>query len=155
MLWGARLSGFLFFRILKTKKDDRFDNMRGKFFSFLAFWVIQMSWVWIVSFPVTILNSPNVIKFNQPRFGTGCDIAGIIMFAIGMIMESVSDVQKYTFRSNPANKGKFCNVGFFKWTRHPNYFGEILVHFGKSPIPPPPPDTHPFAKKNPPNNKKT
>ena len=45
MLWGARLSGFLLFRIIKTGKDDRFDDKRDKFFSFLGFWVFQMIWV--------------------------------------------------------------------------------------------------------------
>lgn len=45
MVWGARLSGFLLFRILKTGKDDRFDDKRDKFFSFLGFWVAQMIWV--------------------------------------------------------------------------------------------------------------
>lgn len=135
MLWGARLSGFLLFRILKTQKDDRFDDMRGKFFPFLGFWVAQMLWVWIVSLPVTVLNSPNVTKYVQPSFETGCDIAGCIMFAIGFIMESVSDVQKYWFRNDPANKGKVCDVGFFRWSRHPNYFGEILIQFGKLQIP--------------------
>ncbi|KAL9044792.1 MAG: hypothetical protein Q9214_002098 [Letrouitia sp. 1 TL-2023] len=129
MAWGARLSGFLLFRILMTGKDDRFDDMRDKFLSFLGFWVFQMMWVWTVSLPVTILNSPNVTKFNQPNFGTGRDIAGVILFAIGFVLESVSDVQKYQFRNNPENKGKVCDVGFFNWTRHPNYFGEIIMHF--------------------------
>ena len=46
MLWAARLSGFLLFRILKTGKDDRFDDKRGDFFKFLGFWVFQMFWVW-------------------------------------------------------------------------------------------------------------
>lgn len=129
MVWGARLSGFLLFRILKTGKDDRFDDKRDKFFSFLGFWVFQMIWVWTVSFPVTILNSPNVTHFNQPKFGTGRDIAGMVLFAIGFILESVSDVQKYIFRSKPENKGKVCDVGFFTWSRHPNYFGEIIMQF--------------------------
>lgn len=131
MLWGARLSGFLLFRIIKTGKDDRFDDKRDKFWSFLGFWVFQMIWVWIVSLPVTILNSPNVTKFNQPAFGTGRDIAGVILFAIGFILESVSDIQKYQFRSKPENKGKVCDIGFFTWTRHPNYFGEIIIQFGE------------------------
>jgi steroid 5-alpha reductase family enzyme len=132
MLWGARLSGFLLFRILKTGKDDRFDDKRDKFFSFLGFWVAQMVWVWAVSLPVTILNSPNVTKYGQPKFGTGRDIAGVIMFSIGLIMESVSDVQKYLFRSKHKDSGTVCDVGFFKWTRHPNYFGEIIIQFGMS-----------------------
>ena len=131
MLWGARLSGFLLFRIIKTGKDDRFDDKRDKFFPFLGFWVFQMLWVWTVSLPVTILNSPNVTKYRQPNFGTGRDIAGVILFAIGFLMESISDIQKYQFRSKPENKGKVCDVGLFVWTRHPNYFGEIIIQFCK------------------------
>ena len=94
-----------------------------------------MIWVWTVSLPVTILNSPNVLKYDgqdqQPDFGTGRDIAGIILFVLGFILESVGDIQKYRFRSDTANKGKFCDVGFFKWSRHPNYFGEIIMQFCK------------------------
>ena len=131
MLWGARLSGFLLFRIIKTGKDDRFDDKRDKFLPFLGFWIFQMIWVWAVSLPVTVLNSPNLTRFNQPTFGTGRDIAGLILWAIGFIMESVSDVQKYRFRSNPANKGAFCGIGLFSWSRHPNYFGEIIMQFGE------------------------
>jgi steroid 5-alpha reductase family enzyme len=133
MLWGLRLSGFLLFRILKTGKDDRFDDKRDKFFSFLGFWVAQMVWVWAVSLPVTILNSPNVTKYGQPKFGTGRDIAGVILFSIGLIMESVSDVQKYLFRSKHKESGAVCDVGLFKFTRHPNYFGEIIIQFGMIP----------------------
>ena len=131
MLWGARLSAFLLFRIIKTGKDDRFDDKRDKFFPFLGFWVFQMFWVWTVSLPVTILNSPNVTAFEQPAFGTGRDIAGVIFFALGFFLESVSDVQKYRFRSKSENRGKVCDVGLFKWSRHPNYFGEMIIQFGK------------------------
>ena len=130
MVWGARLSGFLLFRIIRTGKDDRFDDTRDKFLPFLGFWVGQMVWVWTVSLPVTILNSAEVRQFVQPAFGTGCDIAGVILWALGFFLESVSDVQKYQFRSNPANKGRVCDVGLFTWSRHPNYFGEMLQQFG-------------------------
>lgn len=128
MVWGLRLSGFLLFRILKTGKDDRFDDKRDKFFPFLGFWVFQMLWVWTVSLPVTVLNSPNVTQWPQPAFGTGRDIAGVILYAIGLTMESVSDVQKYIFRSSQP-KSAVCDKGFFGWSRHPNYFGEMLIHF--------------------------
>ncbi|KAK6222770.1 hypothetical protein LQW54_000579 [Pestalotiopsis sp. IQ-011] len=128
MVWGLRLSGFLLFRILKTGKDDRFDDKRDKFFPFLGFWVFQMIWVWTVSLPVTVLNSPNVQQYPQAAFGTGRDIAGIIIFAIGFIMESVSDVQKFVFRSRN-DKSAICDKGFFAWSRHPNYFGEIIIQF--------------------------
>lgn len=129
MVWAARLSSFLLFRILKTGKDDRFDDRRDKFFSFLGFWVLQMIWVWSVSLPVTILNSPKVTQWGQPKFGTGRDIAGVILYAIGLTVESVSDIQKYRFRSKHQSDGAVCDVGLFNWTRHPNYFGEILVQF--------------------------
>lgn len=129
-------SGFLLFRILKTGTDSRFDDKRDKFFSFLGFWVFQMFWVWTVSLPVTILNSPNVTRYPQPAFGTGRDIAGVILYAIGLIMESVSDVQKYIFRSNrQGDKGAICDVGFFSVSRHPNYFGEIIIQFGEDLFP--------------------
>jgi steroid 5-alpha reductase family enzyme len=133
MAWGLRLSGFLLFRILKTGKDDRFDDKRDKFFPFLGFWIFQMLWVWIVSLPVTVLNSPNVQQYPQPAFGTGRDIAGVILFAIGFVMESVSDVQKYLFRSRN-EKSAICDQGLFAVSRHPNYFGEIIIQFGKNPV---------------------
>ncbi|KAK3719117.1 hypothetical protein LTR37_004681 [Vermiconidia calcicola] len=129
MLWGARLSGFLLFRILKTGKDDRFDDKRDKFFPFLGFWVAQMLWVWVVSLPVIILNSPKVLQYAQPSFGKATDIIAIIIFVIAFVMESVSDIQKYRFKQSQQGKeaGAVCDVGFFKWSRHPNYFGEIMT----------------------------
>jgi steroid 5-alpha reductase family enzyme len=130
MVWGLRLSAFLLFRILKTGKDDRFDDKRDKFFPFLGFWVFQMIWVWTVSLPITVLNSPNVTRFPQPAFGTGRDIAGVVLYAIGFTMESVSDIQKYLFRSRNTDKSAICDKGFFSWSRHPNYFGEIIIQFG-------------------------
>jgi steroid 5-alpha reductase family enzyme len=130
MAWGLRLSGFLLFRILKTGKDDRFDDKRDKFFPFLGFWVAQMLWVWVVSLPVTVLNSPNVQRYNEVSFGTGRDIAGVILFAIGFVMESVSDVQKFVFRQRN-DKAAICDKGFFAFSRHPNYFGEIIIQFGE------------------------
>ncbi|KAF2754312.1 oxidoreductase-like protein [Pseudovirgaria hyperparasitica] len=130
MLWGARLSGFLLFRILKTGKDDRFDDKRDKFFPFLGFWIFQMLWVWTVSLPVTILNSPKVTQYAQPDFGTGRDIAGVVFWAVGMLLENTADVQKYRFRSKHQGDGSVCDVGVFSWSRHPNYFGEMLIQFG-------------------------
>lgn len=130
MLWALRLSGFLLFRILKTGKDDRFDDKRDKFFPFLGFWVFQMVWVWIVSLPVTLLNSPNVQKFPQPKFGKGSDIAGVVFWGIGFLMEAIADVQKYRYRMRHKGPKEICDKGFWGFSRHPNYAGEILVQFG-------------------------
>lgn len=132
ILWAARLSGFLLFRILKTGKDDRFDDKRDKFFPFLGFFVFQMIWCWTTSLPITILNSPNVTRFPQPKFGTGRDIAGVILYTVGLMTETASDIQKYLFKVNNKDKSAVCDVGFFKYSRHPNYFGEIIIQFGQS-----------------------
>ena len=56
ILWGLRLSGYLFYRILMIGEDKRFDGMRENCLKFLGFWVFQMMWVWIVSLPVTFVN---------------------------------------------------------------------------------------------------
>ena len=131
MIWGARLSGFLLFRILKTGKDDRFDDKRGDIVKFGGFWTFQMIWVWTGCMPVTILNSPAVQIYNPQRRGLGaCEGVGIVMWIVGILIESVSDVQKYRFRSNSAKKGLTCDVGLFAWSRHPNYFGEMFLQFG-------------------------
>lgn len=131
IIWGARLSGFLLFRIIKTGKDDRFDDKRGSIVKFGGFWTFQTIWVWTGSMPVVVLNSPAVQGYLPQRHGLGaCEGVGIAMWIIGIVCESVSDVQKYRFRSNPANKGATCDIGFFSWSRHPNYFGEMTLQFG-------------------------
>ncbi|CAK7565171.1 MAG: hypothetical protein SEPTF4163_003081 [Sporothrix epigloea] len=134
-IWAVRLAGFLLFRILRTGTDTRFDDKRNKFFPFLGFWVAQMVWVWTVSLPVTILNSPGVITHAYTtlhHFGTGRDIAGLIMFVVGFFCEAIADAQRFRFRemSQKSERLAFCHSGLFAWSRHPNYFGEILVQFG-------------------------
>jgi steroid 5-alpha reductase family enzyme len=83
------------FRVLKTGSDTRFDDIRSHFFKFLGFWVGQIIWVWTVSLPVTVLNSPGVSSARaQPSFGTGTDIAGVILWALGWAIETLADAQK-------------------------------------------------------------
>lgn len=90
--------------------------------------------VWTVSMPVTVLNSPIVNRYPQPAFNKATDILAVIGFGIGIIMETVSDIQKYKFKQNHKERGAVCNKGFFAWSRHPNYFAEILIQFCKSAI---------------------
>jgi len=133
ILWAARLGGFLLFRILKSNNDHRFDDMRKHFIKFGSFWFLQFLWVWAVSLPVTILNSPGVTKYGQPKFGTGKDIGGIVVFALGFIIESFSDAQRYRFRNKHGSDQLPCDQHFWYSARHPNYFGEIIMHFGRKP----------------------
>lgn len=137
ILWSIRLAGFLLFRVLKRGKDDRFDEMRSNFFKFGAFWTFQLLWVWIVSLPITVLNAPDISSAGANRipFGTGSDVAGLILFILGMVLETLADIQKYQWKtlsskSDAANKLPVCRIGVWKWSRHPNYFGEILLWWG-------------------------
>ncbi|ORX34414.1 hypothetical protein BD324DRAFT_635770 [Kockovaella imperatae] len=134
MVWAARLAGFLLFRVLKTGSDTRFDDIRSHFFKFAGFWTGQILWVWVVSLPVVVLNSPAVSDLakggSNPKFGTGADIAGIIIFAIGLFWEATADIQKWLYKSSNPPKGKPCTKGLWYYSRHPPYFGEITLHWG-------------------------
>ena len=77
-------------------------------------------WVWTVSLPVTIVNGTT---FNPPI--GAADVIGWVMWTVGLVVEAVADQQKLGFKKDPANKGHWCDVGVWKWTRHPNYFGEV------------------------------
>jgi len=132
IIWAARIAGFLLFRVLKTGSDTRFDDIRSHLLKFLGFWMGQILWVWTVSLPVVILNSPAVSRApgGDPKFGTASDIIGIILWAIGWSIESIADAQKYQFKSRKPPKDQVMNTGLWKWSRHPPYFGEICCWWG-------------------------
>lgn len=76
--------------------------------------------MWTVSLPVTIVNASD----RKPSL-QAVDIIGWIIWAIGFSIEAAADQQKLTFKNMPESRGKWCNVGLWKYTRHPNYFGEV------------------------------
>jgi len=125
--WGLRLSGYLLYRIIKIGEDDRFDDKRSDPVRFAMFWIFQAVWVFTVSLPVIFINAPRSAEYLNV---TPMDIVGIILFVTGLLCEAVSDQQKFSFRNNPENRGMWCQVGLWKVSRHPNYFGEILVWVG-------------------------
>lgn len=123
--WGIRLGGFLFIRILKTGKDKRFDGVRNNFLKFARFWFLQALSVPIILSPsVVMLSSKSVLPFGLFQ------ILGLIIFLIGLIVETVSDWQKFVFKNNPKNKDKWIQSGIWKYSRHPNYFGEMTLWWG-------------------------
>lgn len=135
MVWACRIAGFLLFRVLKMGKDSRFDDIRSHFWKFLGFWIGQIVWVWTVSLPVTILNSPAVSDLSSggsnPAFGTARDIAGVIVWGVGFIIESVADAEKFHAKSSGLiPKGYPMRKGLWAWSRHPPYFGEMLCWWG-------------------------
>jgi steroid 5-alpha reductase family enzyme len=134
MIWATRIAGFLLFRVLKTGTDSRFDDIRNNFFKFLAFWIGQIIWVWTVSLPLIILNSPAISNTNgtgsNPRFGTARDIVGIVLWTIGWVVETVADAEKFRYKSSNPPKDQPITKGLWGWSRHPPYFGEILCWWG-------------------------
>ncbi|KZV56494.1 hypothetical protein F511_22302 [Dorcoceras hygrometricum] len=125
IIWGLRLGVFLLMRILQWGEDRRFDEMRTNFGKLAFFWIFQALWVWTVSLPLTVVNSSNRNPSVQSR-----DIIGWIMWSIGIFVEATADQQKLLFKNNQENRGRWCNVGLWKYSRHPNYFGEILLWWG-------------------------
>lgn len=122
----AWLAGFLLTRVCRRKKDARFDEVRGNFFKFLAFWIFQMFWAFTVSMPMVFANSRPATDEQLDAL----DYVGWVIYALALIVQVVADLQKYKFRADPANRGKFCTVGLWGWSRHPNYYGEIMMWWG-------------------------
>uniref|UniRef100_A0A0D6R5Z2 Uncharacterized protein n=2 Tax=Araucaria cunninghamii TaxID=56994 RepID=A0A0D6R5Z2_ARACU len=125
VIWGLRLAFFLLLRILQWGEDRRLDKMRNNLSMLAVFWSLQALWVWTVSLPVTLVNASNGNPSLQFE-----DIIGWSIYLIGLLIEAISDQQKLKFKEDSTNKGRWCNVGLWKWSRHPNYFGEILLWWG-------------------------
>jgi steroid 5-alpha reductase family enzyme len=112
-------------RILQWGEDRRFDDMRENIGKLVVFWIFQAVWVWTVSLPVTFVNASNGGRLFQPA-----DVIGWTMWVAGFLIEATADQQKLSFKKCPENKGKWCDVGVWKYSRHPNYFGEMLLWWG-------------------------
>lgn len=123
-LWAIRLSSFLFLRVKKAGKDGRFDEIKTSFSRFLLAWCLQGLWVFMCTYPVLItLAAPSVKEGVFLGLGT-------LLWAIGWAIEVIADKQKSAFNKQVQNKGKFIDVGLWKKSRHPNYFGEFLLWTG-------------------------
>jgi steroid 5-alpha reductase family enzyme len=125
LIWAARLGGYLFRRILKMKVDHRFDDMRDKPLRFARFWLLQAISVAVIMLPVSYLLGRN----SAPGFGLWA-VAGAAIWFIGLLIEAAADAQKSAFKAKNANRGRFITSGLWRYSRHPNYFGEMLVWWG-------------------------
>lgn len=123
LLWALRLGGHLFYRVVKFKRDSRFDEMRSNFFKFFFFWLFQGVTAWIILVP-------SMLYFNSEARINDVSLIGIFVFSGGLLIEATADIQKIMFKMNPENKDKWIENGLWKYSRHPNYFGEILVWIG-------------------------
>ena len=121
--WGLRLVIYLFIRINKIKKDDRFDEIRTNFFRFLGFWLVQGITVFVVLIPALLYFQTATEFFPLVFLGFGVWLAGLLT-------EGFADKQKFSFINDPKNKGRWVDIGLWKYSRHPNYLGEILCWAG-------------------------
>jgi steroid 5-alpha reductase family enzyme len=125
IIWAARLVTYLVIRILRIKKDNRFNKMRGNVLAFLQFWIFQGLAVWVIMLPVIYVLSSNQPYAVSPLMGTG-----IFIWFTGLAIETVADWQKFRFKNKPQNKNKWIESGLWRYSRHPNYFGEMLLWWG-------------------------
>lgn len=123
--WGVRLSGYLFKRILAIKKDSRFDGIRENPIKFAQFWLLQAVSVWVIMLPTLV----GLSKMTGGAIGPMTLLGGAV-WLLGLVIEAVADAQKFAFKNEPANRGKWIESGVWKYSRHPNYFGEMLVWWG-------------------------
>ncbi|MEV7799845.1 DUF1295 domain-containing protein [Microbacterium foliorum] len=127
ILWAARLGSFLAMRVHKAGSDGRFDEIKGSPVRFLQVWVIQGAWVSITAAAAWIAISTDAAARAPIGWLT---VVGIVVWLLGMTIEIVADAQKSAFRADPSNKDEFIRTGLWSRSRHPNYFGEIVIWVG-------------------------
>ncbi len=126
VIWSLRLSSFLYFRIHRTGKDGRFDQLKTSPIRFLVPWTLQGLWVFLTMIVVIVINS-------QADSGTPLGIwdgIGLSIWILGFGIEAIADKQKTVFNTEPKNQGKWIDSGLWSYSRHPNYLGEILLWTG-------------------------
>ena len=124
-VWAVRLGTFLVHRIHADGKDRRFDAVKQSFGRFLLAWTLQGVWIcFTAGAALAAITSTRSVPIQTLGW------IGLLVWIAGFGIEVVSDRQKSRFRENPANKGRFISTGLWAWSRHPNYFGEIVLWIG-------------------------
>jgi steroid 5-alpha reductase family enzyme len=124
-LWAVRLGSFLFMRIHKDGEDKRFRTIKPSATQFFMTWTLQGLWVSLCSMcALTAISSYSGVVINTLFY------IGLGLFVIGFSTEVIADNQKSKFRSLPENRDKFITTGLWAKSRHPNYFGEIVLWAG-------------------------
>jgi steroid 5-alpha reductase family enzyme len=122
-VWASRIGFFLVRRVIRNKKDGRFDGIRNKPRKFLQFWLGQAVTAWLLMLPV-LFETKHSHQFDVLAF------VGLGVWVMGLSIESLSDYQKGRFKADNANKNKWIDSGIWHYSRHPNYFGEIIIWIG-------------------------
>ena len=125
LVWATRLGTFLFGRIMKSGKDERFDEIKVSFLRFLLTWTVQGLWVSFTAAAAWV----SITTTTRRPLGWPA-LVGFLVWAFGFGFEVLADTQKSAFKANPENEGRFIDTGLWSWSRHPNYFGEIVLWIG-------------------------
>lgn len=131
-IWGLRLSIHIFWRNFGQPEDYRYREFRKHYgaerywwFSYFQVFLLQGFLIWLISAPLLAVNF-----YTHNNHLNIIDFAGIAIWITGFTFEAGGDLQLALFKSKPANKGKLLQSGFWKYTRHPNYFGDSAVWWG-------------------------
>lgn len=125
VIWAGRLGIFLCRRILKAGKDARFDEIKISLVRFLNAWTLQGLWVSLTLAAALVA----ITTANRKELGLFA-VIGALVWMFGFAIEVTADIQKGRFRMDHKNKGKFIDTGLWALSRHPNYFGEIVLWIG-------------------------
>jgi steroid 5-alpha reductase family enzyme len=130
-LWAIRLAWHIGARNIGHGEDFRYAKWRRErgaswwWYSYFKVFILQSVIAWIISMPLYYAMAP-----ATPERFTPLDFAGAIVFAIGFFFEAIGDEQLRRFKADGANKGKVMDTGLWRYTRHPNYFGEAVLWWG-------------------------
>lgn len=130
-LWAVRLAWHIGARNIGHGEDFRYAKWRRErgaswwWFSYFKVFLLQSVIAWIISMPLYYAIAPATPERLSPF-----DVAGTILFALGFFFEAIGDEQLRRFKADPANKGRVLNSGLWRYTRHPNYFGEAVMWWG-------------------------
>ena len=130
-IWGLRLALHIGVRNWGKPEDFRYAKWRQEngprwwWFSFFQVFLLQGVLMWIISAPLIAAQTS-----GYPVIITPLDVIGVVLWLIGMFFEALGDLQLMLFKANPANKGKLLTTGVWRFTRHPNYFGESALWWG-------------------------
>jgi len=125
LVWAGRLGPFLFRRVRRAGKDDRFDEIKRSSSRLFLTWTLQALWV-----SLTLAAALAAVTSTEPEDLDPFAFIGLAVWVVGFALEAIADRQKGRFRADPANKGSFITSGLWAISRHPNYFGEITLWTG-------------------------
>jgi len=129
-LWGVRLASYIFIRNRGKGEDFRYAAWRREWGSsvvwrsYLQVFMLQGMFMLVIASPLHVLFSTDGVQLGWNVW------VGVLLWCIGFYFEAVGDAQMMAFKRDPSNKGKIMRTGLWRYTRHPNYFGEAVLWWG-------------------------